>query len=117
MHIPEATKPALWGGVIGAMAMALLGFTLGGWTTARSAESLASVRADNAVVAALAPVCADRFRHTSEVAVNTAALKKTDAWSQGVFVEKGGWATMPGNTSAERVSAVARACAVLLASA
>jgi hypothetical protein len=45
---------------------------------------------------------------------NLAALKKTDSWAQGDFVEKGGWATVPGSSSPERVSAVAKACATLL---
>jgi hypothetical protein len=48
---------------------------------------------------------------------NLAALRKVETWSQGDFVEKGGWATMPGTNSSERVSAVARACAVLLTTA
>ncbi|MCW7541165.1 hypothetical protein OOT46_25465 [Aquabacterium sp. A7-Y] len=117
MNIPVETKPALWGGVAGAMAMAVLGFTWGGWTTEGKAETLASTRADDAVVAALAPVCVDKFQQTVDVAVNTAALKKIDSWSQGDFLERGGWAAVPGNNSAERVSAIAKACAVLLASA
>ncbi|MCW7538892.1 hypothetical protein OOT46_13685 [Aquabacterium sp. A7-Y] len=117
MNIPIETKPALWGAVIGAIAVAILGFTWGGWTTSGQADSMAAMRADDAVVAALAPVCVERFEHTGDVAVNAAALKKIDAWSQGEFVEKGGWAAVPGNNSAERVSAIAKACAVLLASA
>jgi len=40
-----------------------------------------------------------------------------DTWTRGDFVEKGGWATMPGTHSSERVSAVAKACAVLLTTA
>ena len=46
---------------------------------------------------------------------NLVALKKIDSWSQGDFVEKGGWATVPGSKSPEQVSAVAKACALLLA--
>lgn len=47
---------------------------------------------------------------------NLAAFKKVDSWSQGAFVEKGGWATVPGSNSPQQVSAVAQACASLLAS-
>jgi hypothetical protein len=87
MNIPIETKPALWGMAGGAVALAIVGFSWGGWTTGGKAESTATMRANDAVVAALAPVC----------------------------VEKGGWASVPGMNSSERVSAVAKACAVLLA--
>ncbi len=38
-----------------------------------------------------------------------------DAGSQGEFIEKGGWAKLPGNNSAQRVTSIAKACAALLA--
>jgi hypothetical protein len=95
--------------------MAIVGFTWGGWVTGGKAESDAAQRASAAVVVALAPVCVDKFQRTTEVAANLAALRKVDSWSQGDFVEKGGWATVPGAKSTDNVSAVAKACAVLLA--
>lgn len=115
MNIPIETKPALWGMAGGAVALAIVGFSWGGWTTGGKAEAAAATRADDAVVAALAPVCVDKFQRANDASANLVALKKTDTWSQGEFVEKGGWATVPGTNSTERVSAVARACAVLLA--
>jgi len=116
MQIPVETKPALWGIAGGALAMAIVGFTWGGWVTGSKAEAQASQRAEAAVVSVLAPICADKFHHASDAAANSAALKKADAWSQGDFVEKGGWATMPGPAPAnsDQVSAVAKACATLL---
>lgn len=117
MKIPIETKPALWGVVGGAVALAIVGFNWGGWITGGKAESAARVRVDDAVVLALAPVCVDKFQRAAESPSQLAALKKVDSWSQGEFVEKGGWATVPGTHSAERVSAVAKACAALLAAA
>ena len=117
MKIPIETKPALWGIAGGAVALAIVGFTWGGWTTRSSAEATAQIRVSDAVVASLAPVCVDRFQRARDATANLAELKKVDAWSQGDFVEKGGWAAVPGTNSAERVSAVAKACAVLLAAA
>jgi hypothetical protein len=117
MKFPVETKPALWGVAGGALALAIVGFAWGGWTTGGKAEMAAQQRADAAVVGALAPICADKFRHAGDVTTNLAALKKVEAWSQGDFVEKGGWATVPGKNSPEQVSAVAKACALLLASA
>jgi hypothetical protein len=67
------------------------------------------------VVSALAPVCVERFQHAAGADANLAALKKVESWSQGDFVEKGGWATIPGTKPTDQASAVAKACALLLA--
>jgi hypothetical protein len=114
MKIPVETKPALWGVAGGAVALAIIGFAWGGWTTGATAENTAVTRARDAVVSALAPVCVDKFQQAHDASTNLVALKKVDSWAQAEFVEKGGWATVPGSHSPERISAVAKACAVLL---
>ena len=117
MKIPLEVKPAIWGVAGGAIAAAIVGFTWGGWVTGGRAEADATQRVNAAVIVALAPVCVEKFQRTTDVAVNLAALKKIDSWSQGEFVEKGGWATVTGSKSPDQVSAVAKACALLLAGA
>jgi hypothetical protein len=117
MKLPIETIPAFWGVVGGAVALAIVGFTWGGWVTGAKAEAQAMQRADAAVVAALAPICVEKFRSTADVSDNLAELKKIDSWSRGDFVEKGGWATVPGPGSPEQVSAVAKACALVLSGA
>ena len=117
MQIPIEAKPALWGIAAGAVALAVVGFSWGGWLTGGKAEAAALMRVNDAVVVALAPVCVDKFQRAGNSAANLAALRKVEAWSQGDFVEKGGWATVPGTHSSERVSAVAKACAALLTTA
>lgn len=83
--------------------------------TGGAAETLAKTRAATAVVAALTPICVDKFRQAVDASANLAEMKKTSySWDQSKFVEKGGWATMPGST--EPNSAVARACAESLGS-
>ena len=61
MKIPIETKPALWGMAGGAIAATIVGFTWGGWVTGGRAETDATRQIDAAVVAALAPVCVERF--------------------------------------------------------
>jgi hypothetical protein len=117
MKFPIETKPALWGVAGGAIALAIVGFSWGGWVTGGKAEATAVQRVNDAVVLVLAPVCVEQFRHASDVSANLAALKKIDSWSQGEFVEKGGWASVPGSNTPAQVSAVAKACASLLTSA
>jgi len=114
MNLPVETKPVFWGAVGGAIAATIVGFAWGGWVTGSSAEKDATQRVNAAVVAALAPVCVERFQRTADASGNLALLKKVDSWSQGEFVEKGGWAAAPGAKPYDQVSAVAKACAVLL---
>ena len=114
MNIPVETKPLMWGIVAGAIGAAIVGFTWGGWVTGGRAETDASQRVRTAVVAALAPGCVERFNRSPEAAANLAALKKADSWSQGEFIEKGGWAAQPGAPVPDQVSAIAKACASLL---
>jgi alpha/beta superfamily hydrolase len=115
MKIPVETKPTLWGIAIGAVALAIAGFSWGGWVTSSRAETDASSRAKTAVVTALTPICVERFQHAVDFPANSAALKKADTWSRAELVEKGGWATMPGPANPDQVSAVAKTCAEVLA--
>ena len=110
-----AVRPALWGAVTGAIALAIVGFSWGGWVTGGTAETLARNGAATVVVAALTPICVEKFRQAADASANLVEMKKaTYAWDQSKFIEKGGWATMPGST--EPNSAVAKACAESLGS-
>ena len=51
---------------------------------------------------------------SADAAANMTTLKKTDSWQQAAYVEKGGWAVMPGSKAAD--SGVSQACAALLSS-
>jgi hypothetical protein len=108
----ESLTRLLQGIAIGAVATMAVGFYWGGWVTGGTAKEMVQKSASSAVVAALAPICVDKFQHAADAAGNMVELKKISSWQQGSFVEKGGWATMPGATSPD--SAVARVCAETL---
>jgi hypothetical protein len=113
MKIPPQTAPALWGAAGGAALIALLGFTWFGWVTSSTAERQAKEQTETALVAALTPVCVEKFKESADAAKNFEALKKIEySWEKGSFVQKGGWATPPG--AKEPNSAVAQACAEAL---
>src|SRR5262245_3888037 len=113
MKLTPKVESALWGAAGGAAALALIGFTWGGWVTGGKAAALASQQADKAVIAALAPICADKFRNAANSAEHLGKLNAISyAWDKGSYVSKGGWATLPGN--GEPSSGVAQACAELL---
>ena len=112
MQISPDIKPLCWGAVGGAVALTIIGFSYGGWMTGGNAEQMAQQRAAAAVVAVLAPICADRFRQQADASARLAALKAVSSWQQGAVIEKGGWATMPGNTVP--MPGVGSACAEIL---
>jgi hypothetical protein len=111
MRIPAEVKPAVWGAIAGAAALAILGFSWGGWVTGGTAQALAKAQADRAVVTALAPICVENFRHHANADANLAELQKASSWEQAGYIEKGGWAKMPGGGSS---AGVAAACAEML---
>ena len=102
----------LQGAAGGAAATLIIGFYWGGWVTGGNAAEMAKRSTNTALVSALAPICVDKFQHSADAATNMTELKKVSSWQQGSFISKGGWATMPGNETAN--SAVAEACAGLL---
>ena len=112
MNIPPQTKPAIWGVIGGAALCAIVGFGWGGWVTGATARKEAAVSAHEARVAALAPICAQRFRSQSDAAGKLAALAKANSWDRADVVIKSGFAVMPGSKEAN--SDVAGACAQLL---
>jgi hypothetical protein len=106
----ESRTRLLQGIVIGAVATMAIGFSWGGWMTDRSANKLAAEQSENAVVAALTPICVAKFLQESDAKANLAALQKISSnWEQGDYLEKGGWATRPGATSPDYL--LGRACA------
>jgi len=110
----ESLKRLLQGAALGAFATLGIGFSWGGFMLGSTAKTLADSTANSAVVAAIAPICVDQFQRSADAAVNLTTLKKADSWQQAAYVEKGGWAVMPGNKVAD--SGVPQACAALLSS-
>jgi hypothetical protein len=104
-----SAKPFLLGAAGGAILLAIVGFTWGGWVSGGTADKMASQRADAAVVQALAPICVQNFRVQIDAATQLVTLQKLSSYEQRGFVEKGGWAAIPGTTEVN--PAVARACA------
>jgi len=114
MKMDQNIKPALWGAVGGAVALALVGFGWGGWKTAASARDLVEAGSQKAVIVAMAPFCVEKFNAQADAPAKLGELKKLASYEQGSFVEKAGWATF----GSDKPNAdVARACADALLSA
>jgi hypothetical protein len=109
----DSLKRILLGAVIGAAVTVVVGFHSLGWMREGTAKDMAKQSAAAAVVEALAPICVDKFRHAADAEKNKVELMKASSSNQAVFIEKGGWATLPGSSSASN-AAVAQACVKLL---
>ena len=112
MKYPVWAKPAASGAVVGAAVVALLGFTMGGWTTAGNAEELARQQSMSAVVTALTPYCLERARNDPNSVALIAELIAAPGTSRLGLVEKAGWATPLGTEAPHRE--LARACQLAL---
>ncbi len=102
----------LQGAAAGCAITLIVGFGWGGWQLHSKALKMAHDSANSAVVAALAPICADKFQHAAGAPATLVKLKATDSWKQDTFLVDGGWATFPGNAEPNRN--VAEACAKML---
>jgi len=106
-------KPCLWTGAAGMVAGMWLLSNVFGFMSTSAAEKLAAAKSETAIIAVLAPVCADKFRALSDVAARTATLvadkgnsfKMREAFPEALI-------TLPGKTYPD--SDLAAACAALV---
>jgi len=115
MNIPSWTKPSLYGAAGGAVALAIIGFSWGGWVTGGSAQELATKQSAADVVTALTPYCIARSQSDANSGVILAELAAASSSGRRAVVEKSGWATPLGAEAPNR--ALAQACQLALAAA
>jgi len=113
MQTPEWLKSGLYGAACGAAALAVIGFSWGGWVTGSTARTMAADQSKAEVVAALSLICVDQSKRDPQLVERVAAIKSASSWNRGDLVLKNGWATMPG--TAEGNSQVAKDCAAKIA--
>ncbi|WP_315928876.1 hypothetical protein [Mesorhizobium sp. SP-1A] len=105
--------PALYGAAAGALALAIVGFTWGGWVTSGSARKMAENASVDAVVAIMTPYCIAQSKTSPNSAEVLAALKTATSYDRRGIIEKSGWATPLGET--EPNMALAVSCSTALA--
>ena len=72
----------LQGAAAGAVATMVVGFYWGGWSLGSTADKMAKERSELAVIAVLAPVCADKFRALPDAEAKQVALSKAKSWKR-----------------------------------
>jgi hypothetical protein len=115
MKFPVWIKPALMGAGVGAIVLAIAGFSSFGWVTGGSAQDLAKKQSAAAVVAALTPYCVELSRSDPKSVDIIAELDAATSFGRKAIIEKAGWATPLG---AEKPNTeLAQACQLALAAA
>jgi len=107
MKITSDLKAGFYGAVVGAVALAVVGFSWGGWTTASMARERTADAAQQQVVAALVPICLEQARRDPEATATLAELRDAASFNRRSLMMETGWAMMPGADAADRDVAIA----------
>jgi hypothetical protein len=111
MRINDRLNGFLWGIPLGAGAAVIVGLSMGWVVSSAKANVMANERAETVLVAAMAPICVNKFRDAEGYATNLAVLKGIKvSWERRDYVVKGTWA----NVGQYANYAVADACAEAL---
>jgi hypothetical protein len=103
----------LQGLAVGVIGTAVIGFAWGGWQLGSTVDERVEIASQAATVAALAPICADKFQVAAKANMDLIAeFKEVKSWERDSHLKKAGWVTFPGG--AEPDDKVADACANLL---
>ena len=108
MNTPEWLKPGIYGAVIGAAAISILGFTWGGWVTGGTAQDRAMSMSRDNVVAAMVPVCLDMAQTDPDRAAKLTVIRDAQTFQRRNALMEAGWATVPGSDAPDRD--IAQAC-------
>ncbi len=109
----EKIKLGLLSAAGGAVVLAIVGFAWGGWVTESTAQQMAEVAAEKAVVDRLASICVEQYNQDPEKDQKLTTMVEKSAWERGDYVAQQGWATMPGEKNPD--GTVSRTCAELIA--
>jgi hypothetical protein len=103
----------LWACAASIAVTMIVGFNWGGWVTGGTSRTLAATAGNVARGELASAVCVDKFKAAPDSAARLVELNAiTDTYKRRQFVEAGGWATMPGQTSPDRLGS--ESCAVAL---
>ena len=119
MAMQSTTKPSLsrrwenyqpsktmlvWACVAAVIATIVVGFSWGGWVTGGTSRTMAVTAGDTARGDLASAICVERFNAAPDAATKLTELKAIpDSYKKRQFIEAGGWATMPGQTTPDRL--------------
>ncbi|CAM5598389.1 hypothetical protein ATER59S_05426 [Aquamicrobium terrae] len=94
----------VWACIAAVIATIIVGFSWGGWVTGGTSQTMAKAAGDTARGELASAICVERFNAAPDAAAKLAEFKAIpDSYKKRQFVEAGGWATMPGQTTPDRL--------------
>ena len=102
MNYPEWLKPGIYGALIGAVVVGVVGFTWGGWVTGGTSNDRAMAMSRDDVVASMVPVCLDMAQSDPARADKLETIRAASSYQRRDALMEAGWATMPGMDSPDR---------------
>ncbi|NLS07176.1 hypothetical protein HGP14_28165 [Rhizobium sp. P32RR-XVIII] len=104
----------VWACMVTAIATMIIGFGWGGWVTGGTSRTSAATAANIAREELAAAICVQRFKTAPDAASKLIEFKAIGStYGKRQFIEAGGWAIMPGQTSPD--SGGVEGCATALA--
>jgi hypothetical protein len=91
----EKIKTSVWGAIVGAIIVMIIGFAWGGWVLGSTSERNGDAMVADALVARLAPMCVGQFNADADKDAKFKELQTKSRWERDNYVEEQGWATMP----------------------
>jgi hypothetical protein len=97
----EYLKPFAWGMAVGSVVLLIVIFSAGWVVTSSTAKANAQRISTDAVVDRLAPISVAQFMQDPNRVERLKELKGLDSWNRAEYVQKQGWAIMPGEKESD----------------
>ncbi|MCR9275699.1 hypothetical protein CDZ98_22425 [Mameliella alba] len=108
MTTPDWLKPGIYGALLGAAALAIVGFSWGGWVTGGTAKDRAEDLSQQTLTTAMVPICLDMARNDPQRLAKIETIRTASRYQQRDALMEAGWATVPGADGPDRD--IAQAC-------
>ena len=108
MTTPEWLKPGVYGALLGAAALAVVGFSWGGWVTGGTAQDRAKNLSHETLTTAMVPVCLEMARSDPQRLAKLETIRAASRYQKRDALVDAGWATVPGADGPDRD--IAQAC-------
>lgn len=108
MTTPEWFKPGVYGALLGAATLAIVGFSWGGWVTGGTPQDRAEELSHETLTAGMVPACLDMALRDPQRLVKLETIRAASRYQQRDALMEAGWATVPGADGPDRD--IAQAC-------
>lgn len=93
-----------WACILSIVATMVVGFGWGGWVTGGTSRTTAATAGEVGRGQLASAICVQRFNAAPDAAAKLVEFKAlADSYRKRQFVEAGGWAVMPGQTTPDRL--------------